>query len=85
LFIKFNCSFTERVGDTFYNPKTPVEPLPGFRPAKAMVYAGLYAINAEETDRLHDSIHKLLLTDASVSVERESRFAKSMCGAANTV
>ncbi len=26
------------IGDTFYNPKQPVEPLPGFKPAKPMVH-----------------------------------------------
>ena len=25
------------IGDTFYNPKQPVEALPGFKPAKPMV------------------------------------------------
>ena len=29
-----------RVGDTLHLAKCPVEPLPGFRPAKSMVFAG---------------------------------------------
>ena len=29
-----------RVGDTLHLVKRPVEPLPGFRPAKSMVFAG---------------------------------------------
>lgn len=33
-----------RVGDTFYLKGAPTEALPGFKPAKAMVYAGLYPV-----------------------------------------
>jgi GTP-binding protein LepA len=29
-----------RVGDTWHLAKTQVEPLPGFKPVKPMVYAG---------------------------------------------
>ena len=31
-----------RVGDTIYHNKKPVEPFPGFKPAKPMVFAGIY-------------------------------------------
>lgn len=31
-----------QIGDTFYLQKQPVEPLPGFKPAKAMVFAGVF-------------------------------------------
>ena len=35
-----------RVGDTLHLHKRPVEPLPGFRPAKSMVFAGAFACHA---------------------------------------
>ena len=31
-----------RVGDTIYHTKKPVTPFPGFKPAKPMVFAGIY-------------------------------------------
>lgn len=31
-----------QIGDTLFLQKHPVEPLPGFKPAKAMVFAGMY-------------------------------------------
>lgn len=81
-----------RLGDTFYVinekdkpdicPKSIVE-LPGFKPAKSMVYAGLYPINADEFDTLSLAIEKLTLNDASVSVARETSVALGMgfrCG-----
>ncbi|KAJ1932302.1 Translation factor guf1 mitochondrial, partial [Linderina macrospora] len=34
------------VGDTFYQDKHPVEALPGFVPAKSMVFAGVFPIDA---------------------------------------
>ncbi|HBS48503.1 TPA: elongation factor 4 [Candidatus Dependentiae bacterium] len=64
-----------RVGDTIYLKKHPVKPLPGFKPAKPMVYAGLYPIEASDYENLRDAIEKLTLNDASVHVEKESSVA----------
>ena len=36
-----------RVGDTMHLAKRPVEPLPGFRPAKSMVFAGMAPCSVE--------------------------------------
>ncbi|CAG8438841.1 6429_t:CDS:10 [Acaulospora colombiana] len=61
------------IGDTFYHHKCPVEPLPGFEPAKPMrfladqVFAGIFPVDANEFNRLDESITKLTLNDASVS------------------
>lgn len=33
-----------RLGDTWHLLKQPVEPLPGFKPVKAMVFAGAHAL-----------------------------------------
>ena len=34
------CCRAARVGDTWHHYRRPVEPLPGFKPAKSMVFAG---------------------------------------------
>ncbi|KAJ2795181.1 Translation factor guf1 mitochondrial [Coemansia guatemalensis] len=63
------------VGDTFYKEKEPVEALPGFVPAKSMVFSGVFPIDADEFDRLDESIQKLTLNDSSVSVHKETSAA----------
>jgi len=65
-----------RVGDTItYNDHPASEPLPGYRPAKPMVFAGLYPANADEFALLRDAIDKLRLNDAALSYEPESSIA----------
>lgn len=61
-----------RVGDTIYLEKKPVTPFPGFKPAKPMVFAGIYPTDSEEFEPLRDAIEKLTLNDASVTVEKKS-------------
>jgi translation elongation factor EF-4 len=43
-----------RVGDTWHvaGTRQQIEPLPGFRAAKAMVYASLYPMDSEDFDAL---------------------------------
>lgn len=72
-----------RVGDTIYHTKRPVEPFAGFKPAKPMVFAGIFPVENEEFDLLKDSIEKLTLTDASVKVEKKNSTALGLgfrCG-----
>ncbi len=65
-----------RVGDTITHDDAPAaEPLPGYRPAKPMVFAGLYPANAEEFALLRDALEKLRLNDASLHYEPESSVA----------
>jgi len=65
-----------RVGDTFTLADDPAEqPLPGYRPAKPMVFAGLYPAQAEEYELLRDALGKLQLNDASISYEPETSTA----------
>lgn len=64
-----------RVGDTCYQYKKPVTPLPGFKPAKPMVFAGIYPVESSDFDLLRDAIEKLTLNDPSVQVEKESSAA----------
>ena len=65
-----------RVGDTVTGPAHPAtEPLPGFRPAKPMVFAGLYPTKGEEYPLLRDALERLKLNDASLVYEPESSAA----------
>jgi len=65
-----------RVGDTVTDARNPAEePLPGYRPAKPMVYCGLYPVETNEFDRLRDALEKLSLNDAALSFEPESSVA----------
>lgn len=63
------------IGDTFYAKDKPVEPLPGFKKAKPMVFAGIYPVDNEDYPKLRDSIEKLLLTDSSITLQKESSAA----------
>ena len=65
-----------QVGDTLTCDDAPAsEPLPGYRPAKPMVFAGLYPANAEEFALLRDALEKLHLNDAALHYEPESSVA----------
>lgn len=61
-----------RVGDTLMAYKKPVEPFPGFKPAKPMVFAGIFPVDNDDFDELSDAIEKLTLNDASVTVSKTS-------------
>ena len=65
-----------QVGDTITGAETPAaEPLPGYRPAKAMVYCGIYTEDGSKYPDLRDALEKLQLNDASLSFEPESSAA----------
>lgn len=61
-----------RVGDTMYHTKKEVTPFPGFKPAKPMVFAGIFPVENSDFPLLADAIEKLTLNDASVHVEKKS-------------
>ncbi len=72
-----------RIGDTIYHTKKEVPLFPGFKPAKPMVFAGIYPIENTEFELLRDAIEKLTLNDASVSIEKKSSVALGLgfrCG-----
>ncbi|CAL5369897.1 unnamed protein product [Camellia sinensis] len=72
-----------RVGDTLYHSRSIVEPLPGFKPAKHMVFSGLYPADGSDFDALNHAIERLTCNDASVSVTKESSTALGLgfrCG-----
>jgi len=62
-----------QVGDTLTTSATPAtEPLPGYRPVKPMVFAGLYPVEGEDYNALRDALEKLQLNDAALVFEPES-------------
>lgn len=64
------------IGDTLHLKSTPVEPLPGFKIAKSMVYAGVYPMDQSQFLSLQAAIEKLVLNDNAVTVTKESRYNK---------
>ncbi len=65
-----------RVGDTITEAARPTaEALPGYRPAQAMVYCGVYTEDGSKYPDLRDALEKLQLNDASLSFEPESSVA----------
>jgi GTP-binding protein LepA len=62
-----------RVGDTITYAKEGVkQPLPGYKYAKPMVFAGVYPTEGEDYSDLRDALEKLQLNDASLSFEPET-------------
>jgi GTP-binding protein LepA len=62
-----------RVGDSLTLADRPADrPLPGYRPAKPMVFAGLYPADGEDYALLRDALAKLQLNDASLAYQPES-------------
>jgi GTP-binding protein LepA len=62
-----------QVGDTITLAESPAQqPLPGYRPAKPMVFAGLFPVDGEEYPDLRDALERLKLNDASLVFEPES-------------
>ena len=62
-----------RVGDTLTLKSRPaVEPLPGYREVKPMVFCGLFPIDSDDYPDLRDALEKLTLNDAALSWEPET-------------
>ncbi len=65
-----------RVGDTVVEDKAQgVTPLPGFRPAQSVVFAGFFPVDAARFEDLRDAMGKLRLNDASFSYDMETSAA----------
>jgi GTP-binding protein LepA len=62
-----------QVGDTVTLAANPArDPLPGYRPAKPMVFAGLYPVDSEDYPVLRDALERLRLNDAALTWEPET-------------
>ena len=60
-------------GDTITNQSSEkLEPLPGFKEIKPMVFSGLYPSDADDYDQLRMALEKLKLNDASLLFEPET-------------
>src|SRR6195256_4878503 len=65
-----------KIGDTITETTRPaVEPFPGFKPLKPMVFAGFYPVEGHEYPELRDALEKLRLNDASFFYEPETSVA----------
>ena len=65
-----------RVGDTVTLASNPAdEPLPGFKAAQPMVFAGIYPADGARYQDLRESLEKLQLNDAALEFEPETSIA----------
>jgi GTP-binding protein LepA len=64
-----------KVGDTVTVSGQAVEPLPGYREPRPVVYAGLYPIEGDDFPDLRDALDRLRLNDAALTYEPESSAA----------
>ncbi|MDR6832714.1 GTP-binding protein LepA [Sphingopyxis sp. BE259] len=65
-----------RVGDTVTDAKRPAAAaLPGFKEVQPVVFCGMFPTDANDFEKLRESIQKLRLNDASFSFEMESSAA----------
>ncbi|MBA4748500.1 MAG: elongation factor 4 [Sphingopyxis sp.] len=65
-----------RVGDTVTDAKRPAAaPLAGFKEVQPVVFCGLFPTDANDFEKLRESISKLRLNDASFSFEMETSAA----------
>ena len=64
------------VGDTITDDRLPATtPLPGFKPSVPVVWCGLFPVDADDFEKLRDSLAKLRLNDASFHFEAETSAA----------
>ena len=60
------------VGDTIHSEKSIVQPFPGFKQPKPMVFSGFFPEDPEYFVQLRRSIEKLSVNDSSVSLSEDS-------------
>jgi len=64
------------VGDTITSARQPAErPLPGFKPLKPRVFAGIFPVDASDYPDLREALEKLQLNDSALQFEPETSMA----------
>ncbi|HUB11766.1 MAG TPA: translation elongation factor 4 [Acetobacteraceae bacterium] len=64
------------IGDTITEDRNPAaQPLPGFKPSIPVVWCGLYPVDADDFEKLRESLAKLRLNDASFHYDPETSAA----------
>ena len=64
------------VGDTITDDRVPAtDALPGFKPSVPVVWCGLYPVDADDFEKLRESLGRLRLNDASFHYEPETSAA----------
>ncbi len=73
-----------RIGDTFYMPEEwsntskEVQPLPGYEPARQMLFASVYPVDSGELENLFAAVDRLCLNDSSISVVKDLSASSSL-------
>ncbi len=64
------------VGDTVTNARQPADkPLPGFKPLKPRVFAGIFPVDSSDYPDLREALDKLQLNDSALQFEPETSVA----------
>lgn len=64
------------VGDTItYKDEQNIEPLPGFKEIKSVVFSSIYPVDANDYEELVSALERLKLNDASFNYEKDSSVA----------
>ena len=65
-----------RIGDTVtHAPEDNIEPLPGFKEVRPMVFGGLFPVDADDYANLKSALEKLSLNDSAFTFEQETSAA----------
>lgn len=60
------------IGDTLHHYNEKIEPLASFKPARPMVFAGIYPVDQSQAVHLRIAIEKLALNDSAVTVAADT-------------
>ena len=64
------------IGDTLTLRDRPADaPLPGYQPAKPVVFSSIYPMSSDEYQELSDAIEKLALNDAALVYKKDASAA----------
>jgi GTP-binding protein LepA len=64
------------IGDTVTEAARPAEsPLPGYKPAKSVVFSSVYPMSTDDYEDLGKALEKLVLNDAALTYEKDSSAA----------